>query len=69
MSEFIDTSKAAALLGCNRISVSALARSGMIPGAARVGPARRGVWQIPVQPDGSISVIRQRKPGAGRKPA
>jgi hypothetical protein len=70
MSEkFIDSAAAAVLLGCNRISISALARSGRIPGAVRVGPVRRGVWQIPLQPDGSILVIRQRKAGAGRKAA
>lgn len=67
MADYIDTSQAAALLGCNRISVGALARSGRLPGAVRMGPVRRGLWQIPLQPDGSITVIRQRKIGAGRK--
>ena len=66
---FIDSAAAAALLGVSIQAVSLAARSGKLPGAVRYGPVRRGVWQIPLQPDGSIEVVRQRKPGAGRKAA
>ena len=70
MSEkYIDTVRAAALLGVHRVSVSAAAKEGRIPGAVRLGSQGRGLWQIPLQPDGSIAVLRTRKPGAGRKAA
>ena len=65
--KYVDTVAAAALLGLHRVSVSTAAREGRIPGAVRLGSQGRGLWQIPLQPDGSIEFIRQRKPGGGRK--
>jgi len=64
--EYIDTSAAAERLCLGRTAVAYSAKSGLIPGAMRLGPAGRGTWLIPLQPDGSILVTRRRKPGAGR---